>query len=137
MDEPETVPWIGLISNHYLILSPFINTHWVNRRRHIYSLLLSIGSFTSEEAEFMNHNLWRMLNPKAICSSHLVEICFEHETVERHDKFFSNVIKSFASLMEPSQVLSIGVLYHRLFQDVVNSLWRAMYARMLRGTTPD
>ena len=46
--------------------------------------------------------------------------------------YFWNVVNAFTSLMTSSQVLSIRVIYHRLLQEEVASLWRVMYAKVVR-----
>ena len=43
--------------------------------------------------------------------SDLVEMCFTEDILKTKETFFWNVVKSFASLMTSSQVLSIRVIY--------------------------
>ena len=87
----------------------------------------------TEEADFVKDPLLRNLNLEKIRRSGLVEICFTDRTLEKNEKFFWKVIKSLASLMTSSQVLSIHVVYSGELEEEVNSFFRDMYARVVRA----
>ena len=84
-------------------------------------------------ADFMKRPLWETSNRNKICWSHLVEISISYRTMRKHEKFFWDVVKSFASLLTSNQVLSIRVMYSRLLPHKMVSYWRDMYARVVRA----
>ena len=131
-DERESVPWLNLYSHNYLLMPPSRGNGGARQEYYIYFLPISIEPNVAEEAEFVNHPLWRRLNIGRIRRSHLVEICFRYEIVDMHEMYFWNVVKAFASLMTSSQVLSIRVIYPRSLQDELVSFWPEMYARFVR-----
>ena len=116
---------------------PSTDQSFAKKEHYIYFLPVSMEPHVMEEAEFVKDPLWLRLNLEKIRRSHLVEICFRDEIVEEHETFFWNVVKSFASLMTSSQVLSIRVIYssevEEKEEEEVNTFLREMYAKVVRA----
>ena len=62
-------------------------------------------------------------------------MCFREDILKTKETFFWNVVKSFASLMTSSQVLSIRVIYGIEVEEEeeVHSFLRDMYAKVVRA----
>ena len=141
--EQRTVPLFNYFSTDYEVIPPPTTQPIAEQIRYIYELfVLRRHNMPEEEAAFMKDPLWLRLNLDKLHRSHLVEIRFWYNTVKRHERFFWNVVESFASLMTSSQVLSIRVAYDDSRQVVeeeeeeeeeeVDSLLRDIYARVVR-----
>ena len=142
--EQRTVPLFNYFSTDYEVIPPPTTQPIAEQIRYIYELfVLRRHNMPEEEAAFMKDPLWLRLNLDKLHRSHLVEIRFWYNTVKRHERFFWNVVESFASLMTSSQVLSIRVAYDDSRQveeaeeeeeeeEEVDSLLRDIYARVVR-----
>ena len=131
--EHRTVPLFNYFSLNYLCIPPSKHQSLAQKMHYIYNLPVFMTRNMTEEADFVKDPSWRNLNLEKIRRSGLVEICFTDKTVKENEKFFWNVIKSLASLMTSSQVLSIRVVYSSELEEEVNSFLRDMYARVVRA----
>ena len=92
----KTIPWKGTegchgpnFFSHDYLLSPATGNNLITKRElYIYTLPISVVSFRTENTDFVKHPLWRRFNIGRIHRSHLVEICFTYEIVERHEMYF-------------------------------------------------
>ena len=133
LDELGILPLTSEMSLFYLLIPPKMRDCAVKKEQIIYSLLFPMEPTTSEIADFMRHPLWEKLNVEKIYMTKLVEISFSYRTVQKHEKFFWDVVKSFAFLITTSQVLSIRVRYDSLLPHEMASFWRDMYVRVVRA----
>ena len=133
LNQHSRIPLTNFYSFNYHLMPPMKSYRGVKKEKIVYYLSILPWSLTNEKADFMKHPLWKKSNVKKIRKSHLVEIAFTQWTVESHEEFFWDVVKSFASLMNPSQVLSIRVMHDTLLPQEMASLWQDMYARLVRA----
>ena len=127
------MPLVNAISFFYLFALSIKNDCGIENEQIVYTLSLPMDPTTSEKIDLVKYRLRRRSHVEKIHMSHLVEISFSYWTVQKHEKFFWDVVKSFASLMNPSQVLSIRVIYGRRLPHEMTSFWRDMYARVVRA----